>query len=75
MIDLQQVFNNQKTYEYFNKVIIYLTKMILHDYSLVSTVSRNYLATAALYVAFKIIEQIQVSFSTSKTSADMMAVT
>lgn len=39
--------------------------MVMHDYSLLTSVPKNYLATASLYVSFKIIEQIAVAFPTS----------
>lgn len=65
MLDLEKLLGNRKTYDYFNKVIVYLTKMVMHDYSLLTSVPKNYLATASLYVSFKIIEQIAVAFPTS----------
>ncbi len=66
MLDIEKTCASRKTYDYFNKVIIYLTKMVMHDYSLLTSESKNHLATGCLYVAFKIMEQIQSSFSTKE---------
>lgn len=66
MLDIEKTCASKKTYDYFNKVIIYLTKMVMHDYSLLTSESKNHLSTGCLYVAFKIMEQIQSSFSTKE---------
>ncbi len=50
--------------KYFQNVVNYLTKMVMHDYSLLTTVSREYLTSGVLQVALRIIEQLYSSFPT-----------
>jgi len=44
--------------EYFDKIVVYITKMLEIDYKIKSTIKKEYLITGALFVAFKIAEQI-----------------
>ena len=46
------------------KVVTYITKMLMHDYQTLTSFSLKYLACSCLYISFKIIEQINVSFRT-----------
>jgi len=55
-----------KLYEYLQKVCIYLVKASLHDYELISQQNYSELAAATLFVAFKIIEQLDKSFPLSQ---------
>jgi len=51
-----------KLYDYLLKVCTYLSKANMHDYELVSQQSYSELAAATLFVAFKIIEQLDKTF-------------
>ena len=46
------------------KVIAYITKMLMHDYSLITQYSLKYLAASCIYICFKIIEQVNTDFKT-----------
>ena len=46
------------------KVVTYIAKMVMHDYSLLTKYSLKYLACSCLYICFKIIEQINREFRT-----------
>lgn len=59
--------------KYFYKVIIYLTKMVMHDYSLLTNYSIKHLTIGLLYVSFKIIEQIDSQFQTDLKSREIIA--
>lgn len=62
-LNLKEIVN-LKTFEYLEKVCIYLLKMMMHDYSIVAQQSEHELAGACIFVAFKIVEQIDVNFPT-----------
>jgi len=47
-----------------NKVITYITKMLLHDYLLITRYPLKYLAASCIYICFKIIEQVNKDFKT-----------
>lgn len=44
------------------KVAIYVSKMAMHDYSILTKFSIKYLAASCLYICFKIIEQVHKDF-------------
>ena len=46
------------------KVCTYISKMILHDYSLITRFETKYLASSCIYITFKIIEQVCQGFRT-----------
>lgn len=46
------------------KVVTYITKMLMHDYSTLIRFPLKYLACSCLYICFKIIEQINAGFRT-----------
>lgn len=48
------------------KVVTYISKMILHDYTLISKFQTKYLASSCIYITFKIIEQVCHGFKTKK---------
>lgn len=52
----------KKTKMYLEKVCVYLLKMILHDYDLISKINYHILAASTIFVAFKIIENIDSEF-------------
>lgn len=47
-----------------NKVMTYVTKMVMHDYDLLTKYSLQYLAASCVYICFKIIEQVNREFKT-----------
>ena len=47
-----------------NKVVTYITKMLMHDYSLITRYPLKYLAASCIYICFKIIEQVNREFKT-----------
>lgn len=51
-----------KNYSYLEKVCIYLTKMAMHDYDLLNYTHTLELTCAIIFVAFKIIEQLDKDF-------------
>jgi len=53
---------NPRLYEYLQKVCIYLSKANMHDYELISQQDYSELAASTLFVAFKIIEQLDKTF-------------
>ena len=52
----------RKTKIYLEKVCVYLLKMVLHDYDLISKINYHVLAASTIFVAFKIIENIDPDF-------------
>ena len=48
------------------KVCTYISKMILHDYSLITKFQTKYLASSCIYITFKIIEQVCEGFRTKE---------
>ena len=60
-LNLQKILSD-KLYDYLQKVCAYLAKMTVHDYDLLSQQTYSELAAAALFVAFKIIEQLNKNF-------------
>jgi hypothetical protein len=60
-----------KLYDYLIKVCTYLTKANLHDYELISQQTYSELAASTLFVAFKIIEQLDKTFPLTQMLAKM----
>lgn len=57
-------FHTSPFYKDIKKVLNYITKMLMHDYSTLIHFPLKYLACSCLYICFKIIEQINVTFKT-----------
>lgn len=57
-------FHDNILSEDVNKVVTYITKMLMHDYSLISKYPLKYLAASCIYICFKIIEQVNRDFKT-----------
>lgn len=57
-------FHDNALSEDVNKVVTYITKMLLHDYSLIVKYPLKYLAASCIYICFKIIEQVNRDFKT-----------
>ena len=60
-MELRDVLS-EKLYDYLLKVCTYLSKMTMHDYDLISQQGYSELAASTVFVAFKIIEQLDKSF-------------
>ena len=54
-------------YEYLEKVCVYLEKTVVHDYDLTTQYTYAELAASVLFVAFKVIEQLNTNFNLPKT--------
>jgi len=54
--------HNKVFYKDMMNVIGYLSKMIVHDYSILTTFSIKYLAASCLFISFKIMEQVFKDF-------------
>lgn len=46
------------------KVVTYISKMLMHDFSIISKYPMKYLGASCLYICFKIIEQVNEKFKT-----------
>ena len=64
LLEIKKKFN-QKNIDYYDKVITYLTKMVVHDYGLLTSFTVKHLSMGVMFVSFKIIEQIDSTFPTS----------
>lgn len=53
---------NNKKKDYLEKICIYLSKMVLHDYDLLNEFEPLHLASGVLYISFKILEQVNKGF-------------
>lgn len=53
---------NARTFEYLEKVSLYLLKMMAHENTLLAKQNYHELAAATIFVAFKIIEQLDPDF-------------
>ncbi len=52
-------FYRLSKYSQIQKIFIYITKMIMHDYDIVKKYSLKYLSASTVYISLKIIEQIK----------------
>lgn len=53
-----------KHHKEVRKVVVYVSKMLLHELSIISKYSLKYLGASCLYICFKIIEQVNDKFRT-----------
>lgn len=60
-LELKQIINH-KTFEYLEKVSLYLLKMMMHENSLLVKQKKHELAASIIFVTFKIIEQLDSDF-------------
>jgi cyclin A len=51
---------------FLNKITLYLSKMVMFDVDLLTTFDSSTLAAACVYVAFKMIEQVDTAFCSDK---------
>lgn len=57
-------FHSNKHLDDVFKVVTYISKMLMHDFSIISKYSMKYLGASCLYICFKIIEQVNEEFKT-----------
>lgn len=57
-------FHDNALTDDINKVVLYITKMLMHDYSLIIKYPLKYLAASSIYICFKIMEQVNREFKT-----------
>lgn len=57
-------FHSSPQFKDITKVITYISKMVMHDYSVLTKYPLKYIACSCLYICFKIIEQINRGFKT-----------
>lgn len=60
-----------KSIEYLEKVALYLLKMMMHDYGLLSKQNYHELAASTIFVAFKIIEQLDAGFPVEEKAKEV----
>ena len=46
------------------KVVKYISKMVMHDYDIITKYSQNYLNASCIYICLKIIEQVRKEYDT-----------
>ncbi|CAK58509.1 unnamed protein product (macronuclear) [Paramecium tetraurelia] len=61
----------EKHYKYLKKLCLYLSKMVLYDYEICGKTNYTLLAAALIFVAFKIIEQLDSSFNADSQIKDV----
>ena len=57
-------FNDNPLSKDVDRVVTYISKMLLHDYSLITKYPLKYLASSCIYICFKIIEQVNRDLKT-----------
>ena len=57
-------FHLSKSYKDIVKVITYVSKMLMHDFSIISKFQLKYLAASCIYICLKIVEQVNNEFDT-----------
>lgn len=60
-------FHLQSPFEDVQKILVYVTKMIMHDYQLLTQFPMKYLGASAIYICLKIMEQIAEQTQTRTT--------
>ena len=58
--------HERKDYKEIRSVIVYITKMVMHDLDILSKYSLKYIAASCIYICFKIIEQVSSSVETKR---------
>jgi len=64
MLVVKLNFHTTPFFKDIMKVVTYISKMIMHDYSILTKYPMKYLASSCLYISFKIIEQVNRDFKT-----------
>lgn len=64
MLVVKLNFHASPLFKDIMKVVTYISKMVIHDYSLLMKYSLKYIACSSLYICFKIIEQVNKDFRT-----------
>lgn len=58
--------HERKDYKEIRSVIVYITKMVMHDLEILRSFSLKYISASCIYICFKIIEQVSSSIETKK---------
>ncbi|CAD8139238.1 unnamed protein product [Paramecium octaurelia] len=61
----------EKNYKYLKKLCLYLSKMVLFDYEICGKYNYTLLAAALIFVAFKIVEQLDTTFNADSQIKDV----
>ncbi|CAD8133141.1 unnamed protein product [Paramecium octaurelia] len=61
----------EKNYKYLKKLCLYLSKMVLFDYEICGKNNYTLLAAALIFVAFKIVEQLETTFNADSQIKDV----
>lgn len=64
MLAVKLNFHASPLFKDIMKVVVYISKMVMHDYALLMKYSLKYIACSSLYICFKIIEQVNKDFRT-----------
>ena len=59
-------FHNHENFPQIQKILIYVTKMIMHDYDLLIGFPMKYLGASCIYICLKIMEQILEEIETKQ---------
>jgi hypothetical protein len=57
-------FHQSQIFTDILKVVTYISKMVMHDYSILIKFPLKYLASSCIYICLKIVEQVNVEFKT-----------
>ena len=57
-------FHLSKSFPDIIKVVTYVSKMLMHDFSIISQFQLKYLAASCIYICLKIVEQVNNEFDT-----------
>ncbi|CAD8139646.1 unnamed protein product [Paramecium pentaurelia] len=61
----------EKNYKYLKKLCLYLAKMVLYDYEICGKNNYTLLSAALIFVAFKIVEQLETTFNADSQIKDV----
>ncbi|CAD8056391.1 unnamed protein product [Paramecium sonneborni] len=61
----------EKNYKYLKKLCLYLSKMVLYDYEICGKSNYTLLGAALIFVAFKIVEQLDSTFNADSQIKDI----
>ncbi|CAD8043080.1 unnamed protein product [Paramecium primaurelia] len=61
----------EKNYKYLKKLCLYLSKMVLYDYEICGKNNYTLLSAALIFVAFKIVEQLETTFNADNQIKDV----
>lgn len=53
----------EEKFAIFEKIVSYISKLVIFEYDIISNKSISSVAAGVLYVSFKILEQIEINFN------------